>query len=228
MASGLTVEHLASSPVFAGLPTRALEELAARMQRRTYKRGQVIFHQGDAGATLYVIEEGCVKVLLLSDDGEELLLRIMGAGEMFGELALLGSRPRSATVAALEDIVTYVLDRETFLDCLRRQPELVPLILRALTDLIYQLTEQVEDLAMLDVPRRLDRKLLALADQYGRATSDGILIDLHLTQGDLASMIGASRMSVNQCLASLERRSIISRRGPQIVLRRPDVLRPGV
>ena len=217
--------QLARSPVFGTLPADVLERLAASMQRRTYRRGQVVFHQDDPGASVHVIESGRVKVALTTPEGEELLLRVMGEGEIFGELALLDGRPRSATISALEETVTHVLERSTFLDFLRAHPEASLDLCRALAELIRRLTEQVEDLAMLDVPRRLERKLLELADDYGKPAPDGTLIDVRLTQSELASMIGTSRASVNYCLASLESRGIIGREGQRIVLRRPDALR---
>ncbi len=226
MRQAATSEQLARSPVFGPLPTPVLDGLAASMQRRLFKRGQVIFHQEDPGAAVYVIESGRVKVVLENVDGEEMLLRVLGSGEIFGELALLDGQPRSATVAALEDSVTYVLERSVFLQFLRAEPEAALHLLGALADLIRRLTEQVEDLALLDVPRRLERKLLELAEAYGQPGPRGVLIDLRLSQRELASMIGTSRASVNQCLASLEARGIIVRDGQRIVVRRIEALRP--
>jgi CRP-like cAMP-binding protein len=217
--------QLGRSPVFSTLPPAALERLAGSMQRRVYRRGQVIFHQDDPGAAVHVIESGRVKVVLATPEGEELLLRVLGEGEIFGELALLDGRPRSATVSALEETVTHVLERATFLDFLRAHPDATLDLCRALVELIRRLTEQVEDLALLDVPRRLQRKLLELADAYGKPGPQGTLIDVRLTQSELASMIGTSRASVNYCLASLESRGMIRREGQRIVLRRPDALR---
>src|SRR5581483_720491 len=216
--------QMARSPVFGALPTAVLDQLARTMQRRLYKRGQVIFHQADPGASVHVIESGRINVVLATAEGEELLLRVLGAGELFGELALLDGRPRSATVLALEDTVTHVLERSTFLDFLRSQPDAMLDLCRALAELIRRLTEQVEDLALLDVPRRLERKLLELAETYGERTPQGIRIDVRLTQSELASMIGTSRASVNHYLASLETRGIIRRDGQRIVLRRPEAL----
>jgi CRP/FNR family transcriptional regulator, cyclic AMP receptor protein len=218
--------QLARSPVFGTLPADVLERLAASMQRRIYRRGQVVFHQDDPGASVHVIETGRVKVALTTPEGEELLLRVMGEGEIFGELALLDGRPRSATISALEETVTHVLERSTFLDFLRAHPEASLDLCRALAELIRRLTEQVEDLAMLDVPRRLERKLLELAETYGHRTPTGVRIDVRLNQTELASMIGTTRVSVNNCLAGLERRGIIAREGQRIILRRPEALQP--
>jgi CRP-like cAMP-binding protein len=226
MVYSAAATQLARSAIFAGLPEAALEQLAGTMQRRPYKRRQTIFHQHDPGSALYLIESGRVKVVLETEEGEELLLRVLGAGEIFGELALLDAQPRSASVVALEDTVTHVLERDAFLAFLREQPEASLHCFRSLAALIRRLTEQVEDLAVLDVPRRLARKLLELAAAYGREDARGTLIDLRLTQSELASMIGTSRVSVNQCLASLEDRGIITRDGQRIVLRRPEALRP--
>ncbi|SRR5579884_570606 len=226
MPSLVTAAQLASSTVFGALPPTALEQLAALMQRRSYKRGQVIFHQDDPGTAAYVIESGCVKVVLLSAEGDEVVLRVLTSGEVFGELALLTGRPRSASVIAVEDTVADTLDRNALLGFLSQHPEAAMPIFRVLADLVHRLTEQVEDLALLDVPRRLERKLLELADSYGQETPAGIRIDVRLNQSELASMIGTSRVSVNNHLSSLVRRGIITREGQRIVLRRPEALRP--
>jgi CRP/FNR family transcriptional regulator, cyclic AMP receptor protein len=226
MASAVSPAQLAGSPVFGALPPPALEQLASLLHRRAYKRGQVIFHQDDPGTAAYLIETGCVKVVLLSAEGDEMVLRILAPGEVFGELALLTGRPRSASVIAIEDTVTHTLERDAFLDFLQQRPAAAMPIFGVLTDLIHRLTEQVEDLAQLDVPRRLERKLLELAETYGHRTPTGIRIDVRLNQTELASMIGTTRVSVNNCLAGLERRGIIAREGQRIILRRPEALQP--
>ena len=225
MSHAAASDHLARSSMFGALLPETRERLAAAMHRRHYKRGQVIFHQDDPGAAVYLIESGRVKVVLATADGEDLLLSVLGAGEIFGELALLDGRPRSATVVALEDTVTLVLERTAFLQFLRADPEATLHLFHALADLIRRLTEQVEDLAMLDVPRRLERKLLELADAYGQPGPQGIRIDLCLTQSELASMIGTSRVSVNQWLASLEDLAIIACEGQRIIVRRHEAMR---
>jgi CRP/FNR family cyclic AMP-dependent transcriptional regulator len=226
MAYPAASAQLARSPVFSTLPQAELEKLSAMMARRPYKRGQVIFHQNDPGASVHLIESGRVKVVLATEEGDELLLRVLGAGELFGELALFEQRPRSASVLTLEATVTHVLERDVFLDFLRAHPDIALHLCGALANLIRRLTDQVEDLALLDVPRRLERKLLELAETHGQAEGEGIRIDLPLTQSELASMIGTSRVSVNHYLSSLERRGIIARRGHRIVGRRLAALRP--
>jgi CRP/FNR family transcriptional regulator len=225
MANPTASMQLACSPVFAPLPPGELEHLAAMMARRPYKRGQTIFHQDDPAASVHLIESGRVKVVLATPEGDELVLRVLGAGEIFGELALFDQQPRSASVVTLEPTVTLVLERGVFLEFIRTHPEVALHLCGALANLIRRLTDQVEDLAVLDVPRRLERKLLELADAHGSPYGDGIRIDLPLTQSELASMIGTSRVSVNHYLASLERRGIIAREGHRIVLRRPAALR---
>jgi CRP/FNR family transcriptional regulator/CRP/FNR family cyclic AMP-dependent transcriptional regulator len=226
MVYSAVAAQLARSAIFEGLPEAALKQLAVTMQPKEYKRRRWIFQQGDAGTALYLIESGRVKVVLETAQGKELLLRVLGAGEVFGELALLDEQPRSASVVAREDTTAYMLERGAFLAFLRAEPEAALHCLRNLAGLVRSLTEQVEDLAVLDVPQRLQRMLLKLAKAHGKLDSRGVEIDLGLTQSELAELIGTSRVSVSQCLRPLRKRGIITVNRQRIVLHRPDELWP--
>ena len=194
-------------------------------QRRWFKRGEVIFHKGDPGETLFMIVQGQVKIVLPSEMGEEALLAVLDEGEFFGELSLIDEQPRSATIVASEPTETLVLHRDAFLKALTQAPELAIDMLRVLSRRLREADEFVEDAVFLDVPGRLAKKLLQLAEAYGHPTGEGgTTIGLRLTQQELATMVGATRESVNKHLRAYRSRGIIELDHQRIIIRKPDDL----
>jgi CRP-like cAMP-binding protein len=221
--------HIAStlvkSPLLRDLSQEALGRLAAAARRRLYKRGEVIFHEGDPGEALLVLESGRVKVFTYADSGDETLLAILGPGECFGELALIDGEPRSATIQAIEPVEAVSVGRAAFLQLVREHPPTAEHLMHRLAAKIRYLTDVVSDLAFLDLEGRLAKRLLELAEKHGQTAGDEVLIELPLTQEDLASMVGATRASVNKLLGWYEDRGMIARRGRRIAVLQPDRLR---
>ena len=209
------VEILRSAAIFAELPDDALARLAARCVRRTYGRNQFLWYQGDDGAHLVVVASGLVKVVLSSPQGGEVVLTTLGPGEISGELAVLDGSPRSASVVAAEPTTVLLLTRATVLDMLNRYPSVLDAVLRALGDLIRRLTEQAGDFVFLDLGGRVAKLLLHLAEAHGAGST---VLDLGLTQSDLAAMVGATRPAVNRVLQQLAGRGVIEVDGQRIVL----------
>lgn len=220
-----TARILGQTKLFDGLASETLGSMAERCADRAYKKGQLIFHQGDPGEALYVVVEGLVKVVVASPEGAEVLLVTLGPPDTFGELALIDGGPRSASVEVVENTRLLVLTRTTLLELLREHQELADSLLRSLGAMIRRLTEQAADLVFLDLHGRVAKLLTTLADERGQPGDAGVVLDLHLTQTDLASMVGGSRQSVNQILRSFEGRGYVELRGRTIVLKQPDLLR---
>ena len=216
---------LAKSDLLKGLPEDVIDRLAPVAARRTYRRAEVIFHQGDPGNTLHVLESGRVKVLVTAESGEQAVLAILGPGDCFGELSLIDGEPRSATIEAMEPVQTVALLRSDFLRLVLAHPRTVEHLLSTLTGRIRRTSEGVADLAFLDIEGRLAKKLLELAGEHGRPTEGGTEIELPITQGDLTAMIGGTRTSVNRALTWYEENGAIERRGRRIVIRDSDRLR---
>lgn len=216
---------LARSPLLASLQPEALGQLASTARRRSYRRGEVIFHQGDPGDSLHFLMDGRVKVVLDAETGEEAVIAILGPGDCFGELALIDGEPRSATVETLEPVQTLSLSRPDFMTFLRANPQAAEQMLVALASMVRKADESMADLVFLDLEGRLVKKLLELADAHGRDVDGGIEIELPMTQEDLAAMIGATRASVNKLLGMYEDRGAIQRRGRRIAIFDPDRLR---
>lgn len=210
-------ELLKKAPLFSQLSNETLGDLAAQLRRRTFRRDTIIFHKDQAGDALYVVDSGRIRIFLPTAGGEELTVDVAGPGDVFGELALLDGRPRSASAESLEDAVTFSISREEFQKYLARNPTLAVSLVELLSSRLRHVTEYAESLAFLDVHARLARMLLEMAERYG-VQKDGTEIDFDLTQADLGAMVGATRERVNRALAAFRAQGLIELRGRKIVL----------
>jgi len=215
MADDATLRLLAGCPLFAEVGGADLADLAAVLRRRRFRRGEVIFHQGDPGDALHVLAAGAVKIVLPSAEGEEAIIATIHPGDFFGELAILDGAPRSATAVAVEPTETLSLPRDAFMAELGHSAALRDALLRAVAGELRRLTGHVEELHFLDLAGRLASRLAHLARDGEPAPirgPDGRLeatLDWPFTQSDLAAMIGATRQSVNRLLADLVDRGLV-------------------
>ena len=206
--------------IFAGLSDEEARELMAVARRRTFRAGEVIFHRDDPGQVLYIIKEGKVKICLISPDGQEISLVVFGKGEYFGELSLLDGLPRSADAIALEKVECYSLQRSDFHNAIMKNPRISIQVLEVLSKRLRNTDQQVEDLIFLDVYGRVAKKLLELAETHGTKVDDGTRIEVRLTQQELASMVGASRESVNKVMGYFMDKQFISTDRHRITIHR--------
>jgi CRP-like cAMP-binding protein len=202
-----------------------LQSVALRLRRRRYARGQVIFLQGARGTTFYVLVAGRVKIALISPEGKEIILRILEAGDFFGELALLGDQPRSAHAIALDACEALLLEREEFLGFLRDHPAANAKLLAYLCQRLEDNARRIEGAIFLDVAGRLAQTVLELAEQSGGVAPMGEPTTPELTQTELAELIGTTRRSVNKWLNRYERQGLIRKERRRIRVLRPDGLR---
>ena len=205
--------HLAATRLFGELEPAALSGLAERAVERSYKKGQLLVYQGDSGDSVFVLVEGLVKVMVTSEEGEEMVLVTLRPTDTFGELSLVDGGPRSASAEAVEPTRVLIITRPILLELLAEHPSLTDALLRSLGALARRLTEQAADLVFLDIHGRMAKLLLTLAEERGKESAEGIVLDLNLTQADLAAMVGGSRQSVNQTLRSFESPRLPGHRG---------------
>jgi CRP/FNR family transcriptional regulator, cyclic AMP receptor protein len=203
--------YLKQVHIFNGLSEEELSALAAVVHKRTFRQDVVIFHRDDPGQVLYVIKEGKVKICLTSPDGQEIVLVVFGKGDCFGEFSLLDGHPRSADAISLERVECLTLQRSDFHEAIMKHPKIAIGIMEVLCERLRRTDQQVEDLIFLDVYGRVAKKLLELADSHGTKVANGIHIDIHLTQQELASMVGASRESINKVLRYFTNKRYISK-----------------
>jgi CRP/FNR family transcriptional regulator, cyclic AMP receptor protein len=210
-------------PLFAGLPADELRELTSRLRPRRYGRSETLCLEGDPGTSLYIIDKGRVKLGLTSVEGREIILDLLGPGDVFGELALLDGEPRSANAVAVEPSDVLLLARDDFLRFVEQHPQAALVLLATLSHWLRRLTTQMQDTAFLDVPARLARTILRLAE--AEEAVHGKAVTPRLTQTDLAGMVGTTRETLNKWLGFYEDQGLIRRDKHQIVVLRPDKLR---
>ena len=202
MDSAQVADFLAESPLFACLSDLDRLTLAAKMRPRQFGRDEVVFHRDDPAGQVFLITSGTVKVSIPDEQGHEVVVALERGGDVFGDLALFDDGPRSATVTALTETHTLALARQDFISTLERNPDAMRRMLALLVKTIRHSTGHIEDLVFLDLPGRVAKCLLDLAEAAGSDQVD-------LTQEDLAAFVGATRVSVNRVLADLEKRGAI-------------------
>ena len=197
-----TTEFLATVPLLQGLDDAELTRLAELMRERSYPKGSIILFEDDPGDSLFIVRSGRVKVVLVGEDGREVILTILGPGEHFGELSLIDGQPRSAHVIAVEDTQLVVLRREDFRKRVDQSPALAWALLTALSRRLRRADEQIGRLVLLDVHGRIAKLLL------DNAGPDGV-IEKRLTHQTIAQMIGASRETVSRAMREFQERGLI-------------------
>jgi CRP-like cAMP-binding protein len=191
-------ELLQKVPLFSGLAPERLEVLVGATTTRRLASREELFHKGDPAAQVYVVASGRLKVVTTSVDGDEVLFAIVDEGEVVGELPMLTGGHRTASVVALEPCELLALARRDFLRFLREQPEAAIELMVVLAERLVRISEFAEDALFLALPARLAKKLLHLAERYGEESGQGTRIDLRLSQGELADLVGTTRESVNK------------------------------
>ncbi|MGI8707907.1 MAG: Crp/Fnr family transcriptional regulator [Actinomycetota bacterium] len=218
------VAVLRGTSLFGGLADEPLRAVAEPCNTRAFKKGEIVFHQGDPGETLYVVCQGLIKVFVTSEDGDEVVLATLRPGDTFGELALIDGGPRSASASVLEPTTLVLLTRSAFSAALEGHPQIREALFKSLGRLLRHVLEYASDLVFLDLSGRVAKLLVGLSEERGEQHHEGVLLDLHLSQSDLARMVGGSRPTVNQILRSFEARGYISVKGKKILVRQPEAL----
>ena len=214
-----TADFLASVPMFSGLQRDELLKFAELTRERTYPKGSVILFQGDPGDSLYVLRQGRAKVVLIGEDGREVILGVLEPGAHFGELALIDDQPRSAHVIAMEDSQLLILRREDFRRRVEANPSVAWALLTELSRRLRRADQKIGGLVLIDVPGRISRLLLDLSAE----TSNG-MIEKPLTHQTIAQMIGASRETVSRAMKEFQEEGLIRVERRRIAVANRDAL----
>lgn len=196
--------------LFQGLSEQQLVEINQSLHRKHYPSGTNVISVETPGDIIFIILSGTVKIKVDQADGTEVIIALLGAGEIVGELSVIDSSGRSADVLTQEESTLLWLDRGSFERLLETNPQVTRNLLKILSRRVRLSTEQIQALCTLDVYGKVARQLMVFADQYGIATEEGIRIPMRLTQSDIAGLVGASRERVNQVFVNLRKRKLIA------------------
>ena len=206
----IDADALARLPLFEGLSRSDISRLLGHLHEKPFPAGTTVLVAEQPGEAVYVILTGSVKVHASRPDGTEVVLAVLGAGEVLGEMSASDSLGRSASVITLEDTDLLWMDRRTFGASVASSTIFARNLAEVLSRRLRIANSRLISLASLDVPGRVASELLSLAREYGQVTPEGVRIPMRLTQADLAALVGASRVSVNQALGQFRKHELVS------------------
>jgi CRP-like cAMP-binding protein len=204
--------------LFRDVSADLVNEIVRSMAPRRYRKGEVIFHQGDPGDALHIIARGRVKIVLTSPEGVEAIVATVRPGDFFGELTLIDGAPRSATATAVEPVETVVLARDRFRRLLAANATLRDNLEVSLAAEVRRMNEHVEELHFLDLEGRIAAHLARLVERERPGARGAVELPFAYSQGDLAAMIGGARQSVNRVLRGLEREGLVRLDGDRLFI----------
>lgn len=217
-------ELLASVSLFASLGDKELDLLLQSTTTKTLAPKEILCRKGDPGNQLYGVMAGSLKVTTTGTDGKDVMFGLMGPGEVIGEIALLDGEERSATVTAVERTELLTLHRRELIPFLEKNPKAAIALASVLAARVRALSDRAEDRQTMPLPGRLAKRLLLLADEYGKHPIVGGPVELRMPQQDLADLVGTTRESVNKQLRAWEQEGIVELGRSRVILRKPDAL----
>jgi CRP/FNR family transcriptional regulator, cyclic AMP receptor protein len=211
-------ELLRTVPIFSELTDEDIASLSRLAARRRIPKDTVVFFENEEGDFFFMILEGRIKVTILGDDGREVILSVLGAGDFFGEMALLDNEPRSATAIAIEETELLSLHRVDFQAVLTDNRSITVALIKSLTARLRRANHQISTLALLDVYGRVARVIAEMARDEGRRLRDGRIAFRRATHQEIANRIGTTRETVTRMLKDLERQGLIHVEGREMVV----------
>lgn len=204
--------------IFSILEEPQLKEITGKINRRTYKKGEIIFFEGDISDKLYVINSGKVKVFKYTKEGKEQILYIVSSGDFLGDLSLLKKDEFKFNAEALEDVSICQLTKDDFDAVVRENPEIALKILEVLYERIFKLENLVQSLSTKDIETRISGLLLGLIKDFGEPQGNIIKLELPLSREDMANYIGVTRETISRKLNSMQEEGIITLQGNKTII----------
>jgi len=204
------VERLSRSFLFADLNPSTLSLALASCQCLRLPEKKDVYRRGDAGDEMCIVLSGGVKVSTLSEDGKEIIFDLLTEGDFFGELSLIDSKPRTATVTTLVPSVLVILERDFLMSFMEENPATAIRLLHILAHRLRAVDTFLEEVLFFDSETRLAKRVMALKDIYGKAVGNAAQIEIKVSQQDIANLVGITRESVNKHLKKWERAGIVS------------------
>src|SRR6266403_4034885 len=209
---------LASAGMFQGVEPRAVSALTSQLHPVDFQCGHTVFAEGEPGDRLYIIISGKVKIGRRSPDGRDNLLTILGPSDMFGELSIFDPGPRTSSATTITEVRAVSMDRDALRAWIADRPEIAEQLLRVLARRLRRTNHKLADLFFTDVPGRVAKQLLQLAQRFGRQEGDALRVSHDLTQEEIAQLVGASRETVNKALADFAHRGWICLDGKSVLI----------
>ena len=209
---------LARAGIFQGVDPDAVAALIADMETVTFPRGTTIFDEGEPGDRLYIIVDGKVKLARHAPDGRENLLSVMGPSDMFGELSIFDPGPRTSSAVCVTDVTAATMNSTMLKQWIDTHPEISQQLLRVLARRLRRTNASLADLIFTDVPGRVAKTLLQLANRFGMQEGGALRVNHDLTQEEIAQLVGASRETVNKALATFAHRGWIRLEGKSVLI----------
>jgi len=219
------VDFLKNVPLFSELDDEELRQLASVLREQHFKKHTTIVHVDDPGSALYILKSGLVKITIEDQQGDEMILRMLYPTDFFGEMSLLDGMPRSATVTAQEPSEVLTMSREHFLSIAEKTPKILLKMTAVLSKRLRRTNELIHSLAFFDVYGKVARVLLNLAAERGRVTDQGTVIDMRLTQQELAELAGMTRETMARTLREFQQAGCIRVESGIISILELDMLR---
>ncbi|MGQ9617429.1 MAG: Crp/Fnr family transcriptional regulator [Candidatus Aminicenantia bacterium] len=214
------INLLRGLPLFSNLGKKEIQEISRFAYEKKFRKGNIVFSQGEQGSTLFIIIKGRVKVSLIGENGKEFVLAVLRKGDFLGEMSIIEDEVRSATVTTIEPTVFLTIEKENFLNFLIKNPNASLGVLRELSKRLRSADEKIGELAFQDVYARVVSYLNALAKATGVKEKDEIFIADLPTKREIAEFIGSTRESVSRVLNDLNRKGYISLFRKSVLLRR--------
>jgi CRP/FNR family transcriptional regulator, cyclic AMP receptor protein len=192
-----TLSVLRKHPIFCDLDSDALDQLCRYARHSTFKRGAAIFSKGDPGNSLFAVISGTVKISISSPEGRNAILNLIGAGEIFGEIAVLDGQARTADATANTNCEIFIIDRREFIPFVRSQPALAMKFIELLCARLRWTSDQVEQVILQNLPGRLASALIRLTEKHKLASGER---SIAVTQQEISEMVGMTRESINKQL----------------------------
>lgn len=210
-------EYLKEIPVFSKLSETQLEIIHKHTIERNFRKGMIIFHEGDPGEGFHYVKSGKVKVLRTSDDGREHIIKILAAGEIFAEVLMFNNQPYPATAVSVEASCIGMIRNTDLEQLILSNNELALQLIKALSQRLLYAQQKIKNLALNDVMSRTVEVLLRLSQEQGAVSDNGIIeLVLDLSRQDLASLVGTTRETVTRMLSSLKKDKFIDFDGQKI------------
>jgi CRP-like cAMP-binding protein len=207
-----SLTYLAQIPLFEGLPADQLKDLVSIVTNQVFRRGELIFSEGEEGSGFYVVNTGRVKIYKLSSEGKEQILHIFGPGEPFGEVPVFTGQKFPANAEAMEESRVFFFPKRSFVDLIKTNPSLALNMLGILSRRLRRFTALIDDLSLKEVPGRLAAYLLYLSRQRRSSTE----LELSITKAQLASLLGTIPETLSRILARMTAQGLIETQGRRI------------